>query len=162
MNFTIKVMQRERETIKYLTTNLSPNIGTKYDFPTGYGRGRDKGWDNRERGPRGRGNKSCSGRRNRLEPRPVNAATSRRGIFQVVERSKNESCGRLVDRLAPLAGASHVKQLFVYLSYPAGQPSSAISGTRSSSSSPSVTTRTPCASTSTLASVPRSRITGNM
>lgn len=43
MNFTIKVMQRERETIKYLTTNLSPNIGTKYDFPTGYGRGRDKG-----------------------------------------------------------------------------------------------------------------------
>lgn len=42
MNFTIK-RNAKRETIKYLTTNLSPNIGTKYDFPTGYGRGRDKG-----------------------------------------------------------------------------------------------------------------------
>ena len=101
------------------------------------------------------------GRRKRLEPRLVTRQqTSTTNILPVVERSKNESCGRLVGRLAPLAGASHVKQLFVYLSYPAGQTSSAISGTRSSSSSPAVTTRTPCASTSVLASAPRSRITG--
>lgn len=66
---------------------------------------------------------------------------------------------RIDGRSAPLAGASHVKQLFVYLSYPAGQLSSAISGTRLSSSNREVTTHTPCASTSVLASAPKSRIT---
>lgn len=66
---------------------------------------------------------------------------------------------RIDGRSAPLAGASHVKQLFVYLSYPAGQLSSAISGTRLSSSNREVTTHTPCASTSVPASAPESHIT---
>lgn len=66
---------------------------------------------------------------------------------------------RIDGRSAPLAGASHVKQLFVYLSYPAGQLSSAISGTRLSSSNREVTTHMPCASTSVPASAPKSRIT---
>lgn len=66
---------------------------------------------------------------------------------------------RINGRSASLAGASHVKQLFVYLSYPAGQLSSAISGTRSSSNNHGVKERTPCASTSVPASAPKSRIT---
>lgn len=66
---------------------------------------------------------------------------------------------RIDGRSTPLAGASHVKQLFVYLSYPAGQLSSAISGTTLSSNNHGVTTHTPCASTSVPASAPGSRIT---
>lgn len=73
--------------------------------------------------------------------------------------AKSDSRCRHGGRWILLAGASHVKQLFVYLSYPAVQLSSAISGTRSSSSSRAVTTRTPCAWTSAPASAPGSRIT---
>lgn len=73
--------------------------------------------------------------------------------------AKSDSRCRHGGRWISLVGAPVKQYFWRYLSYPAVQLSSAISGTRSSSSSRAVTTRTPCASTSVPASAPRLRIT---
>jgi len=63
-----------------------------------------------------------------VEPR--NRDKENRIIVRMAKTNFSNCRSESADCLAPLAGASHVKQLFVYLSYPAGQLSSAISGTR--------------------------------
>lgn len=98
-------------------------------------------------------------RRNQESQDAAEESDDKRMMRRRSATAKSDSRCRHGGRWILLAGASHVKQLFVYLSYPAVQLSSAISGTRSSSSSRAVTTRTPCASTSAPASAPGSRIT---
>jgi hypothetical protein len=93
-----------------------------------------------------------------MEPRIVTGGDDNNKGCVVSRKSANTNFPLLTGstaRSALLAGASHVKQLFVYLSYPAGQLSSAISGTRLSSDSREVTVHMPCASTLAPAWAPR-------